>query len=149
MIAHPFGNLHDFNVFIHELLGPANPLFNDIADKRRPGHAFKELADIGDAVIILLCHLLEGERLRQMLFHIVKDGAHQADMLEAGRVGAHFQVHVTIQASQNPMDDGAGDHLLSGRGTQLLKFIDHMQILLQLEHVQVQNGVVGVLAGEH
>ena len=29
----------------------------------------------------LLCHLLEGERLRQMLFHIVKDGAHQADML--------------------------------------------------------------------
>ena len=81
VIAHPFGNLHDFNVFIHELLGPANPLFNDIADEGGPSHAFKELADIGDAVIILLCHLLEGERLRQMLFHIVKDGAHQADML--------------------------------------------------------------------
>ena len=84
-----------------------------------------------------------------MLFDIVKDGTHQTDMLEAGRVGAYFQVHVAVQVPQNPMDDGAGDHLLSGRGTQLLKLVDHMQVLLQLKHVQMQNGVVGILAGEH
>ena len=33
VVAHPLGNLHDFDIFIHELLGPANPLFNDVADE--------------------------------------------------------------------------------------------------------------------
>ena len=61
VVAHPLGNLHDFDIFIHELLGPANPLFNDVADEGRTCNAFKELADICDAVIILLRYLLENK----------------------------------------------------------------------------------------
>ena len=49
-VAHPLRNLHDLNVRIHQLFGPADPLVDDVADQRRAGDMLEEFADIGDFI---------------------------------------------------------------------------------------------------